>query len=56
MNADPYRFVSMLQTQSPPSYRRNIAFQLATLIAAQRQFQTIGELCRFCADPENLRP
>lgn len=56
MVADPYRFAGMLRTQSPPSYRRNIAFQLATLIAAQRPFQNLSELCRFCSDPDNLRP
>ncbi|HRX85737.1 MAG TPA: hypothetical protein P5572_12030 [Phycisphaerae bacterium] len=55
MRTDPYRFAAMLRTPTPPTYRRHMAFQLATLIAAQRQFQTLAELCSFCANPENLR-
>lgn len=55
----PYsnELVGLLQSTPPKDvYRRNVACQLALLIAAQRQFQTIADLCNFCADPENLRP
>jgi len=57
MSPHAHQLVGLFQSSAPRDvYRRNIACQLALLIAAQKQFQTIAELHEFCRDPENLRP